>query len=89
MKFQLSAFGVRGELLELAGVGGVNFGGHDHHLFVIERVFVGGVAEAGQLVIDGLEVGNGVGAAGGVGDIDEMDEQAGALDVAEELDAEA
>ena len=35
------------------------------------------------------EILDGIGAAVGVGDIDEMDDDAGALDVAEELDAEA
>ena len=43
---------------------------------------------------DGFEVGDGVGAGGafrgaGVGDVDEVDDDGGALDVLEELDAEA
>ena len=48
-----------------------------------------GDGEAGELVVDDLEVFDGVGAAGCVGHIDEMEQEAGALDVAEELGAEA
>ena len=48
-----------------------------------------GDGEAGQLLVDDFEVLDGVGAAGGVGDIDQVEQEAGALDVAQELGAEA
>ena len=47
------------------------------------------VAEAGELVVDHLEVFDGIGPARRVGDVDEVGEDAGALDVAQELSAEA
>ena len=60
---------------------------------MVGRVIERGV-EAAQLFGDDLEVGDGVGSGGAfggarVGDIDEVDDDAGALDVFEELDAEA
>ena len=81
---QLAAFGHGGELFELVGVGCVHFGGDDDHRLVFEVC-----AEAGELVGDGFEVGYGIGAAAGIGDVDEVDEEVGALDVAEEAVAES
>ena len=59
-------------------------------------VFCGGEGgvEAFELFGDDLVVGDGVGArgsfsGGGVGDVDEVDDDTGALDVLKELDAEA
>ena len=46
-------------------------------------------AEAGELVGDGAEVSDGVGTAAGIRDIDEVDEEVGALDVAQEAVTEA
>ena len=87
---QLAAFGHGAELLELVGIGDVDLGGD-------EDGGLGGECgiEAGELGGDDLVVLNGVGAGvalgGGatVGDVDEVDDDAGALNVAEELDAEA
>lgn len=84
IKRELATFGHGGELLELVGVGGVDFGGDDEDGLVLKVS-----AEAGQLVGDGTEVSDGVGTAAGVGDVDEVDEEVGALDVAEEAVAEA
>lgn len=81
---QLAAFGHGSELFELVGVGGVHFGGDDEDGLVLKVR-----AEAGQFVGDGFEIGDGVGAAAGVGDVDEVDEEVGALDVAEEAVAES
>ncbi len=50
------------------------------------RYFYG---ETGELVRDDAEVFDGIGTARGVGHVDEMGEHAGALNVAQELDAEA
>ena len=47
------------------------------------------IAEVGQFFVDDLEVFNGVRAAGCVGYVDQVNQQAGALNVAEELGAEA
>ncbi len=81
-----------GELLELVGVGDVDFGGDEDGGFESE----GGI-EGFELGGDDVVVGDGVGGLafsglggdGGVGDVDEVDEDAGAFDVFEELDAEA
>ena len=86
---QLAALGKGGELFELVGVGDVGFGGDEDGGLGGE----GGV-EGLELGGDDLEVGDGVGAGGafggaGVGDVDEVDDDGGALDVFEELDAEA
>ena len=66
---------------------------HDDHGFAGERMLAVGLArggrEAGQLLVDDLEVFDRVGAAGCVGDVDQMNQQAGALNVAEELGAQA
>ena len=78
------------ELFELVGIGYVGFGGDEDGGLGGE----GGV-EGLELGGDDFEVGDGVGAVvvplggGGVGDVDEVDDDAGALDVVEELDAEA
>jgi hypothetical protein len=56
---------------------------------VVHGLLGGGDGEAGQLLVDDLEVFHGVGAAAGVAHIDQVEQQAGALDVAEELGAEA
>jgi len=85
---QLAAFGHGGQLFELVGIGDVALGGDDDGGPGDER----GV-EAAQLLGDDLEVGDGVGAGrafscAGVGDVDEVDDDAGALDVLEELDAQ-
>ena len=45
-------------------------------------------AEAGQLLVDDFDIFNRIGTAAGIGDIDQMNQQAGALDVAQKLDAE-
>ena len=55
----------------------------------VVRFFGDAAGEIGQLFVDDLEVFDGIWPAGGVGDVDEVDEQACALNVAEELDAEA
>jgi len=49
-------------------------------VFLVEAV-----AEAFELIHNDAEVFDGIGAAVGVGDVDEVDEDAGAFDVAEEL----
>ena len=83
-ELQLAALGHGGELFELVGVGYVGFGGDQDGGLGGE----GGV-EALELGGDDFEVLDGVGAFAGVGDVDEVDDDAGALDVFEELDAEA
>ena len=100
VELEFFAFDVGAELFELVGVGAVEFGGaNDHQLmgegmvdYGLGVVFHGtggaGGGEAVELVVDDLEVFDGVGAAAGVGYIDEVEEDAGALDVAEELGAE-
>ena len=47
------------------------------------------MAEAFEFFHDDAEILDGIGAAVRIGDVDEMDEDAGALDVAEELGAES
>ena len=87
---KLAARGEGGELLELVGIGDVGLGGDEDGGLGGER----GV-EGFEFGGDDLEVFDGVGAGvafdgvAGVGDVDEVDEDAGALDVAEELGAEA
>ena len=86
---KLAALGHGGELFQFVGIGYVDFGGDEDGGLGGE----GGV-EALELFGDDLVVGDGVGAGGsfggaGVGDVDEVDDDAGALDVFEELDAEA
>ena len=87
---QLAALGEGREFFEFVGVGDVGLGGDEDGGLRGE----GGV-EGFELGGDDLEVFDGVGTGGafdgvgGVGDVDEVDEDAGALDVAEELDAEA
>ena len=101
MELELLALDVGAEFLEFVGVGRVDLGGaHDHEL-VGEGVVDDGLAvvfhgtggagggEAVELVVDDFEVVDWVGAAAGVADVDEVKEDAGALDVAEELGAEA
>ena len=51
--------------------------------------FVGVLVEAGQLLVDDFEVFNRVGPAAGIAHIDQVKQQARALNVAEKLDAEA
>ena len=89
-KRELAAFGEGGELFELGRVCDVGLGGDEDGGLGGE----GGV-EGFEFGGDELEVFDGVGAVvvlagrGGVGDVDEVDDDAGALDVVEELDAEA
>ncbi len=88
VKGKLAAFGHGGELFELVGVGYVGLGGYEDGRFGGES----GV-EGFELFGDDFEVLNGVRAGGafggtGVGDVYEVDDDAGALDVAKELDAE-
>ena len=75
-------FAVLLELGEPVFVGDVDFGGDHQHGFFGE---VG--AEAVELTEDDFDVFDDVGTAAGVGDIDQVDEQARALDVAQELRA--
>jgi hypothetical protein len=81
---ELAALGHRFQFFELGGIGGINFGGDDDHGLLVEAV-----AEAFEFFHDDAEIFDGVGTAVGVGDVDEMDEDASALDVAEKLDAES
>ncbi len=81
---ELAALRHRFQFFELGGVGDVGFGGDDDHRFLGEAV-----TEAFQFFEDDAEIFDGIGAAAGVRHIDKMDEEAGALDVAKELDAEA
>src|ERR1700722_15099966 len=81
---ELATLGHGRELFEFVGIGDVGFGGdEDGGLGREARV------EAVQLGGDDLEVFDGIGPVRGVGDVDQMDDDAGALDVTEELDAEA
>jgi len=101
VELQLLALDVGTELFELVGVGAVDLGGADDHLLagqgvidhgagaVVHGVGCAGGGETVELLVDDFEVFDGVGAAAGVADVDEVEQEAGALDVAEELDAEA
>ena len=82
---EFAAFGHGAKLLELVGIGDIGLGRDQ------DRVGLSGErrVKALELVGDNLEVVDGVGPAGAVGDIDQVDDDAGALDVLEELDAEA
>ncbi len=88
VKLELAAAGVGGEFFQFFGVGGVDLGSYDDHGLFGERMVADAVAEAGEFVVDDAEVFNGIGAAGGVGDVDEVSEEAGALNVAEKLGSE-
>jgi glyoxylase-like metal-dependent hydrolase (beta-lactamase superfamily II) len=81
---KLAALRHCGEFLELGGIGDVDLGGDDDGGLGGEAV-----VEGLELLHDDAEIFDGVGTAAGVGDVDEVDEDAGALDVAEELGAEA
>ena len=89
---ELFALGEGGELLELVGIGDVDLGGYEQGGLGgeggIEGFELGG---DDVVVVDGIG-GFALGAFGGDGgvrDVDEVDEDASALDVFEELDAEA
>jgi len=100
VELELFTLDVGAELFELVWVGAIDFGGAHDHQFASQGmvddglgvIFHGtghaGGAEAGQLVVDDFEVFDGVEAAAGVADVDQVEEDAGALDVAEELGAE-
>ncbi len=101
---EFAAFGVGAEFFEFVGVADVGFGGDDNGGFggeggVEGAEFFGDGFEVGDGVSAPIRRqigGPGVRAVGAVvereaevGDVDEVDDDAGALDVAEELDAEA
>ncbi len=87
---ELAALGHGGEFFELVGIGYVDLGGDEDG-----RLGGEGGVEAFELFGDDFEVvrrgrgGRCLRAALAVGDVDEVDDDAGALDVFEELDAEA
>ena len=81
---KLAALGHGCEFFKLVGVGDVGFGGDEDGGFSGE-----GWVEAFEFVGDDFVVVDRIRAVGSVGDIDEVDNDAGALDVFEELDAEA
>lgn len=83
VELELAALSVGGQLFELVRIGCVHFGGDDDH-----RLLEQSVAEAGELIVDHLEVFDGIGTARGVRDVHEVSEYAGALNVAEKLSAE-
>src|ERR1017187_505556 len=89
VELQLSSLGVGCELFELVGIDAVDLGGENDHGLLGQRLLTAAVPEAGQFLIDDLEVFNRFGAAGCIGHVDEMDEQASALNMAQKLDAEA
>jgi hypothetical protein len=72
------------QFLELFGIGDVGFRGDDDHGFLVEAV-----TEALELIHYDAEILDGIGAAVGVGDVDEVDEDACALDVTKKLGTEA
>ena len=77
VKRQLAAFREGGELLELVGVGDISFGGDQNGGFGGK-----GRVEGLEFCGDDLKVGDGIGTVGRVGDIDQVDDDRGALDVA-------
>ena len=85
MELELAALGVGGELLELVGVGGVDLGGDDDHRLLGE----GRGRKLASSLLMTLKSSTGSGRPRGIGHIDQVDQQAGALDVAQKLDAEA
>lgn len=89
---ELFALGEGGELLELVGIGDVDFGGYQQGGLGGERGIEGFELGGDDVVvvdgIGGFALGA-FGGDGGVGDVDEVDEDAGSLDVFEELDSEA
>ncbi len=84
MELELAALGIGGQLFELVRIGGVDLGGNDDHWLLKQSV-----AETGELIVDYLEVLDGIGTAGGIGDVDEMCEDASAFDVPQKLGTEA
>ncbi len=81
---QLAAADMGLQFFQLLRIGGIGLGGDDEHGLVTESV-----AEAGEFFIDGLEGFDGIFCAAVIGNIHQMHEDAGAFDVAEELNAES
>src|SRR5579864_8689394 len=81
MKFEAALFAKFAKRLETRAVGsGVQLGGHYN-----QRFFAEGIAERAEFPGDNFEGMNGIVVAG----VDQMNEQASALDVAQEADAQA
>ena len=101
VELELLSFHMRGQFFQLLGIGGVELGGADDHGFlrqgkldfrawiVVHRLLGGSYREAIQLLVDDFEIFNGIGAAAGIAHIHQVEQQAGALDVAKELSAKA